>query len=425
MRKIKIGLAGLGTVGKGVYEILQKDAKLISQRTKHQLELVAVSSRSKKDFIDETKIKFYADAVDLARDPEIDVVIEVIGGNAVAKEIFETAIKNGKKIVTANKSLIAENGFELAELVEKYNSYIAFEAAVAAAIPIVKIFRESFSSSKIESFAAILNGSCNFILTKMQQENLTFDEAQKQAQDLGYLEADPSFDIKGIDTAHKLAILSAIACGSRPAFEQTHIEGIENISIEDINLAFELGYKIKLLAIYKNHGPSIEQAVYPALIKSSEKIAQVDDSFNAILTKASNADWNFICGRGAGSLETASAVVSDLIDIANDRHSFMFGVENKNLIDVKIENISQRFGQYFLKLIVNKSLAQKTDLSQKIFGEKIKIEKAIFFDANEEILCGFITQVLQESDLLEIMKNLDSNLVRSAKFLRVENSNPL
>lgn len=424
MKKIKIGLAGLGTVGKGVYEILQKDAQLISQKTKHRLELTAVSSRSKKDFVDETKIKFYADAIDLVRDPEIDVIVEVIGGNKIAKEISETAIKNGKKLVSANKFLIAENGFELAKLAEKHNSYIAFEASVAAAIPIIKIFKESFASSKIESFAAILNGSCNFILTKMQQENLTFAEAQNQAYELGYLEADPSFDIKGIDTAHKLTILSAIASGSKPNFTETHIEGIENVSIEDINLAFELGYKIKLLAVYKNHGTSVEKAVYPALIKASEKIAEVDDSFNAIQTKASNAGWNFICGRGAGRLETASAIVADLIDIANDRYSFMFGVESKNLVDVKIKNISQRFGQYFLKLIVNKNLAQKTDLSQKIFGEKIKIEKAIFFDANEEILSGFITKALQESDLVEILKNLDEDLVKSTKFLRVENFSP-
>jgi len=419
MKKIKIGLAGLGTVGKGVYEILKKDAALISQRTKSQLEIVAVSARSKKDFVD-VNVKFYENALDLAADAEIDVIVEVIGGNDLAKNLCEAALKNGKKYVTANKALLAEFGFELAELAEKNNTHFAFEASVAGSIPVIKGFKEGLAANEIEEFYAILNGTCNFILTKMQQENLDFSVALKQAQDLGYAESDPTFDIKGIDTAHKLALLAAIADGAKPAFSQLSIEGVDEVSIEDINLANELGYKIKILAIYKKLANSSQQAVYPALISKVEKIAQVDDSFNAILTKASNAGWNFMVGRGAGGFPTASAIVADLIDIASDRYSCEFGVKTADLKTANIDKISNRVGGYFLKLLINKDLAQKTNLAEVIFGDKIKIKNSIFIDKEEEILCGFITEKHKEQDVLDVLKLLDSNLVKSSKFLRVE-----
>lgn len=419
MKKIKIGLAGLGTVGKGVYEILKKDAALISQRTKSQLEIVAVSARSKKDFVD-ANVKFYENALDLAFDAEIDVIVEVIGGNDLAKNLCEAALKNGKKYVTANKALLAEFGFELAELAEKNNTHFAFEASVAGSIPVIKGFKEGLAANEIEEFYAILNGTCNFILTKMQQENLDFSVALKQAQDLGYAESDPTFDIKGIDTAHKLALLAAIADGAKPAFSKLSIEGVDEVSIEDINLANELGYKIKILAIYKKLANSSQQAVYPALISKAEKIAQVDDSFNAILTKASNAGWNFMVGRGAGGFPTASAIVADLIDISSDRYSCEFGVKTADLKTANIDKISNRVGGYFLKLLINKDLAQKTDLAEVIFGDKIKIKNSIFIDKEEEILCGFITEKHKEQDVLDVLKLLDSNLVKSSKFLRVE-----
>jgi len=422
MKKLRIGLAGLGVVGKGVYDILTKDAKLLEVRSNASLELVAVSARSKKDFLN-PKIKFYENAVDLANDPEIDVIIEVIGGNKTAKDLLQAALKNGKKFVTANKALIAEEGFELAQLEEKSQSCIRFEAAVAAATPIIKTFREGLAANEIKEFYAILNGTCNFILTKMKNENLDFAVALKEAQDLGYAESDPTFDIKGIDTAHKLAILAAIASGTKPAFKQLHIEGVDEVTIEDIKLADELGYKIKLLATYKNLGESMQQAVYPALVKNSDKISQVDSAFNAILTKASNANWNMLIGSGAGSLPTASGIVADLVDIANGRTNYMFGVKSEHLREAKINNISQRFGKYFLKLLINKDLAQKTNLAEVLFGSKLQIEKAAFIDKNSEILCAFLTDEQKEQDVLDILKNLDSNLVKSAKFLRVEETN--
>ncbi|MBU6139982.1 MAG: homoserine dehydrogenase [Proteobacteria bacterium] len=413
MKKLRIGLAGLGVVGRGVYEIIQKDSKLLTLRTQVELEIVAVSARTKKDFL-EPKIKFYASAIDLANDPEIDVIVEVIGGDGVAKDLIETAIKNGKKIVTANKALLAIHGFELAKLVEKYQSCIGFEASVAGATPAIKTAKENLAGNQIKEIHAILNGTSNFILTKMKEENLDFSLALKQAQELGYAEADPSSDIKGLDTAHKIILLAAIAFGSKPNFAKTYIEGIDEISIDDIKLADEFGYKIKLLATAK----SGQQTVYPALIKKSEQVAQVDGAFNAILFNASNAGQSLIVGLGAGSVPTASAIVSDLVDIARENQTFLFGVKREDLVESSIGDISQRIGKYFLRLFINKNSG-----AEKIFDGKIKIEQAAFFERGDEILCGFLTGEQKESELDEALKNLDPALVQSAKFIRVETTN--
>lgn len=420
MKKIKIGLAGLGVVGRGVYEILQKDAEIISKRSGCKFEIIAVSARNKKDFIDQ-KVKFYSNVLDLAFDDEVEVVIEVIGGCDIAKNFVETAIKNGKKVITANKALLAEHGFEIAKLAEKAGVSVGFEAAVAGATPIIKVFKEAFAANKIEEFYAILNGSCNFILTKMQNENLDFAFALKQAQDLGYAEADPAFDIKGIDTAHKLTILAAIASGTKPQFEDIYIEGIDQITIDDIRLAGEFGYKIKLLANYDNINGTMKRAVFPALVKSCEKIAQVDDAFNAIAVKTSNAGSSFIVGSGAGKLPTASAIVADLIDVACNRQSFVFGEKSADLTEPKKYQISQHSGEYFLKIFIDKEKVQNGDLVENIFGSEIEIKQAAFFDKNEQILCGFLTENLQENVLLEFLRKPNPQLVKSIKFIRIAN----
>jgi len=420
MKKLRIGLAGLGTVGKGVYDILQKDAKLISRRCGCELEITAAFSRSKKDFLD-PKIKFYSDVNEFVNDPQIDVVVEVMGGLTTAKDLIEAAIKKGKKVVTANKALLAEAGANVAKLVEENNGYIGFEASTAGANPIIKGFKEGFAANEITEFYAILNGTCNFILTKMRDEGQGFAQTLKEAQALGYAEADPTLDIKGIDTAHKLVILGALASNSKPNFKDTFIEGVDVVSIEDVKLADELGYKIKLLAIYKNLGESVQQTVYPALVLKAEKIAQTDGPYNTIVTLGSNSNWNVMIGRGAGGLTTGSAVVADIIDIASSRDtSPLLGAKFADLKDEKIMPISQRVGKYFLRMLVNKEVAQKTNLAQKIFGNQIKIENAMFFDRETEVLCGFITSKQKEEDLQKIIKNLDSDLVKSVSFLRVE-----
>lgn len=420
MKKIRIGLAGLGTVGRGVYDILKKDEKLLTKKTGFIFEITAVASRSNKDFVD-PKIKFYSNVVDLANDIEVDVIVEVMGGVTTAKDLIWQAIKNGKKVVTANKALIAEHGSELAELLKEYKGHIGFEASTAGANPVIKTFRESFVSSEITEFYAILNGTCNFILTKMANEGSDFAATLKEAQNLGYAEADPTFDIKGIDTAHKLVILSSIASLTKPSFNKVHIEGIDQVTIDDVNLAFELGYKIKLLGIYKKFGDFSQQTIYPALVKVEEKIAQVDGPFNAVLVNTSNASWNLSIGRGAGGLTTGSAVVADLVDIACNHYVDLFGVSSAELGEAKIIDISDRQGSYFLSIILNKELAKESsNLAKLIFGEKIKPIKAAFFDKENEIICGFITDFQKESEIKAVLDNIDKNLVKSAKFLRVE-----
>lgn len=419
MKKLRIGLAGLGTVGRGVYEIIQKDAQILTKKTQTVFEIVALASRSKKDFVDPS-IKFYDQILDLARDENVDVIVELIGGTGVAKDLVEEAIKNGKKVVTANKALLAEHGAELAELVEKYNGRIGFEASTAGGNPVIKSFRESFTANQITEFYAILNGTCNFILTKMRNEGSDYLETLKEAQKLGYAEADPTLDIKGIDTAHKMVILSSIAAMTRPNFKAAHVEGVDEITAQDIKLADEFGYKIKLLAIYKNLGEACQQTVYPALIPAAEKIAQVDGPFNAVLVNTTNASWNIAIGRGAGGLTTGSAVVADLVDIVMNRETPLFGVKNSELREPKIIGIEQRCGKYFLRLTLNKELAQKENLAAKIFGDKINVSQAAFIDADSEIICGFLTDAQKENDVIYILKNLDSALVKQSRFLRVE-----
>ncbi len=414
MKKIKIGLAGLGTVGRGVYEILNKDAQLISMRCGASLEITAVSARGKKDFVD-SKVKFYENALDLAADSGVDVVVEAIGGaNGIAKELVEQAIKNNKKVVTANKALLAENGFSINQLVEENNGFIGFEAAVAGATPAIKTIKENLAANQIDEIHAILNGTSNFILTKMRNEALGFAEAIKQAQEFGYAEADPSSDILGVDSAHKLAILSAISSQTKPQFSETYVEGIDQITIDDIKFADDFGYKIKLLAIFKTN----QQTVYPALIKKSEQIAQIDGALNGVLFNASNAGPTLIIGAGAGAIPTASAIVADLIDIARGNQTYLFGVKSENLAERSIAKISERVGQYFIRLNIVKEAA-----GEKFFADNIALVQAGFVDKGDEILCGFLTEKLKEIEVVQALENLNQNQVKFAKFIRVETTN--
>jgi len=427
MKKIKVGIAGLGTVGRGVYEILQNQKDLLALRTNCDFEVVAVASRSKKDFVDE-KIKFYNNILDLAEDENIDVVVELMGGYDVAKNLIQSSLKNNKKVVTANKALLAEHGKEILTWVEKYRGSIGFEASVAGANPIVKAFKEGFVANEISEIYAILNGTCNFILTKMKNEKQDYKIALKEAQELGYAEADPRFDVEGNDTAHKIVLLSAIARSSVPNYAQTYIEGINKISIDDINLADELGYKIKLLAVYKNLGNEVQQSVYPALIKNSEKIAQIDGSYNAVLSKGSNFEYNLMVGRGAGGKPTGSAVVADIVDIAlNRNNSFLFNAENSKLQETNIINIKKRFGQYFIVFNFDKNNLARGNVVEQIFANRINPQQIIFKqqnESNEDIFLGAIlTENHLEKDIIDAIEMVDKSLIDNIKFIRVEQTN--
>ncbi|MFM6973445.1 MAG: homoserine dehydrogenase [Alphaproteobacteria bacterium] len=372
MKKVNIAIAGLGTVGTGVYQILQNNKDLLTLRSNIIFEVVAVSSRSKKDFLD-PKIRFYENPLHLAQDANVDIVVELIGGCDIAKDLIHSALKNNKKVVTANKALLALHGAEIQSWVDKYHGYIAYESAVAGANPVIKAVRESFVSNEITEIFGILNGTCNFILTKMKTEKQDYKIALNEAQKLGYAEADPTFDIKGNDSAHKIVLLSALAQSSLPDYENSFVEGIDQITIDDINLAEEFGYKIKLLGIYKKLGDRVQQSVYPALIKATEKIAQVDGSYNAVLSKGSNFEYNLMIGRGAGALPTGSAVVADIVDIATERNkNFLFNADSVNLTKNKIIKIKERVGQYFITFSFDKNEFSKNNILDEVFANMSK-----------------------------------------------------
>ncbi len=410
--KLNIAVAGLGIVGSGVYEILTKQIDLLNKRSKIKINLVAVSSRTKKDFVDESKVKFYTNSLDLADDKNIDVIIETIGGSeGIALELCKKSLKNKKHFVTANKAMIATHGLALAKLAEENNVALNFEASVAGAIPVLKTIKEGLASNQISKIYAILNGTCNYILTKMEEDEASFADALKQAQNLGYAEADPTFDIEGVDTAHKIAILAALAKNSVVKLDGMHIEGITKISLFDIKFAKEFGYKIKLLGVFEDLGGNkIKQAVYPCLVSCKQNLSSVNDSFNAILSWGNNCDWNLQVGRGAGSKTTASAIVADVIDIANDRFSAAFGVQSQDLSAVNIVDIKQGGGGYYLRFTANKTAAQNADFIKNIFGEKEVIKQTTVEEIDEnKVIYGLITKQIKEEEMLTYLDKINSN----------------
>lgn len=428
MKKVNIAIAGLGTVGTGVYKIIQDNKDLLTLRSNIIFELVAVSSRSKKDYLD-PKIRFYENPLHLAQDANIDIVVELIGGCDIAKDLIHSALKNNKKVVTANKALLALHGPEIQSWVDKYQGYIAYESAVAGANPVIKAVRESFVSNEISEIFGILNGTCNFILTKMKNEKQDYKIALNEAQKLGYAEVDPTFDINGNDSAHKIVLLSALASSSLPDYENSFVEGIDQITIDDINLAEEFGYKIKLLGIFKKLGDSVQQSVYPALINASEKIAQVDGSYNAVLSKGSNFEYNLMIGRGAGGLPTGSAVVADIVDIACNRNkNFLFNADSVNLTKNKIIKIKDRVGQYFITFSFDKNEVSKNNILDEVFANRLKIDKVIYqidenFPEQNIVRVGLITESHQEKDLLDALEMINKNHINNLKFIRIEQTN--
>jgi len=322
---LKIGIAGLGTVGAGVVKLLAEHGRLLSLHGGRRLKLVAVSARSrtKKRDIDLSGVRWEKDPLALATAPDIDVVVELIGGSGgIAKRLAERALRNGKHVVMANKALLAMHGAELAALAEKRGAILAFEAAVAGGIPIIKALREGLTANRIEWIAGIVNGTTNFILSEMREKRIDFQAALADAQRLGYAEADPTFDIAGIDAAHKATIVSAIAFGVPVQFAKAHVEGIVDLQAVDIAYAEQLGYRIKLLAITKRraanstHPGGIELRVHPTLVPSRRLIANVEGAMNAVMVQGDAVGTTLYYGKGAGAEPTASAVIADLVDIA-------------------------------------------------------------------------------------------------------------
>ena len=317
MKPINVGLLGIGTVGGGTFTVLQRNAEEITRRAGRPIRITVVADKNvelaKK--ITAGACRVTDDAFAVVADPEVDIVVELIGGSGVARELTFKAIENGKHVVTANKALLALHGNEIFAAAQKKGVMVAFEAAVAGGIPIIKALREGLTANRIEWIAGIINGTTNFILSEMRDKGLSFETVLKEAQRLGYAEADPTFDIEGVDAAHKLTIMSAIAFGIPMQFDKAHIEGISKLQAEDIKYAEQLGYRIKLLGVTKRKTAGVELRVHPTLIPTKRLIANVEGAMNAVLVKGDAVGSTLYYGKGAGAEPTASAVIADLVDV--------------------------------------------------------------------------------------------------------------
>jgi homoserine dehydrogenase len=360
MKPIQVGLMGLGTVGSGVFHVLSRNREEIQRRAGRGIELTMVSRRNlaQAQAIVGDQVRIVTDAREIIANPEIDIVIELIGGCDIAKELVLEAIAAGKHVVTANKALVAVHGSEIFAAAHAKGVMVAFEAAVAGGIPIIKALREGLTANRIEWIAGIINGTTNFILSEMRDKGLDFATVLKEAQRLGYAEADPTFDIEGVDAAHKATIMSAIAFGVPVQFDKAHIEGISQLSAVDIRYAEQLGYRIKLLGITKRRENGIELRVHPTLIPAKRLIANVEGAMNAVVVQGDAVGTTLYYGKGAGSEPTASAVVADLVDITRlatadpDHRVPHLAFQPDALADTPILGIDQVQTAFYLRLCV-------------------------------------------------------------------------
>jgi homoserine dehydrogenase len=373
-------VAGLGTVGASTVKLLQQHADMLAERCGRPIRVTAVSARERgRDRgIDMAGIAWHADAMALAHDPEVEVVAELIGGSdGIAKALVESALGAGKHVVTANKALLAHHGTALARAAEAKGVAIAYEAAVAGGIPIIKSLREGLAGNRIQRVYGILNGTCNYILTTMRQTGREFADVLAEAQKLGYAEADPSFDVDGVDAAHKLAILTSVAFGCEVNFAGVHVEGIRHVSATDIAFAEELGYRIKLLGLARPTEHGIEQRVHACMVPLGTPIAHVEGVFNAVVTEGDFVGQSVAEGRGAGAGPTASAVVADLIDIARGRLTPTFGVPASALASQPASPMARHRGAYYVRLMVVDRPGVIADIAAALRDEQVSMEAMI------------------------------------------------
>ncbi|WP_341914665.1 homoserine dehydrogenase [Ferrovibrio terrae] len=426
---LKVGIAGLGVVGAGVVRLLDQHAGMLAARAGRPIKVVAVSARDKRKKRDMPKgsWRWYADALDLVKDPEVEVVVELIGGaDGKARALVEAALKAGKGVVTANKAMLAMHGTRIAAMAEAKDAPLAFEAAVAGGIPILKALREGLVGNRIERITGILNGTCNYILTEMRQTGRDFGVVLKEAQALGYAEADPSFDVDGIDAAHKLAVLTSLAFNTQVDFKAVHVEGIRQVSAVDIAFAKEFGYRIKLLAIARRTPRGIEQRVHPCMVPSDTPIAHVDGVFNAVAAEGDYVGRMMFEGRGAGSNPTASAVVADLADLAAGRRLHAFGVPTTKLQPLKAAPMDGYVGRYYIRLIVRDQPGVLADVSAVLRDEKISIESLVQRGRseaeNQPVAVMLISHEAREADMARAMKKIAKlrSVLQAPALIRIE-----
>src|SRR3984957_18325508 len=377
---LKVGLAGLGTVGTAVIQLLERGHDKLVARCGRSIEVVAVSARSrgKKGAVDLKKVRWAADPVELAGDPGIDVLVEVIGGAGdPAKRAVETALAAGKPVVTANKALLAAHGPKLATLAERHNVALNFEASVAGGIPIVKTLREGLNGNSFTRIYGILNGTCNYILSRMEEERISFQDCLREAQQLGYAEADPSFDVEGHDAAQKLSILASLAFGTKVDQAAVYVEGISSITLADIDAAAELGYRVKLLGVAVRTDGGIEQRVHPTMVPKESAIAQVMGVTNAVTVDAAGLSPITLVGPGAGGMATASAVVSDLADIARGVRIPPFGQPAARMTAVRKAPMQRHEGGYYIRLMARDRPGSAATIARRLAQRQISLESIV------------------------------------------------
>ncbi|NBT34080.1 MAG: homoserine dehydrogenase [Betaproteobacteria bacterium] len=384
-RPLRVGLVGLGTVGAGTYELLLRNRNEIARRASRPIEVVAVSDKDLGRVAELTKglTPVEPDAMALATRNDIDVVVELIGGDGFAKTLMLAAIDAGRHIVTANKALLAKHANEIFGHAHSRGTFIGFEAAVAGGIPIIKALREGLAANRIQSVTGIINGTTNFILTEMREKGLAFSEVLAEAQRLGYAEADPTFDVEGVDAAHKISLLSAIAFGTAVHFDQAHIEGITKLSSRDISYAEQMGYRIKLLGITKRKPGGIELRVHPTLVPEDVLMASVEGAMNAVHVLGDAVGHTLYYGKGAGAMPTASAVVADLIDLARlleaapEARVPYLGVAASAKQDLPVLPIAEIESGFYLRLGVKDEPGVLADITRRVADSGISIDAFI------------------------------------------------
>jgi len=377
---LRVGVAGLGTVGAALISQVAHRREPLTARCGRGIEIVAVSARSRgKDRgVDLKKMKWFDDPVALARDASIDVFVELMGGSGgIAKASVEAALGAGKSVVTANKALLAKHGVKLAALAEKNGGALNYEAAVGAAIPVIKTLREGLAGNDIARIYGILNGTCNYILTRMEQEGLSFADCLKDAQRLGYAEADPTFDIEGHDTAQKLAILASLAFGTKVDESAIYVEGISSIAPADLAAADELGYRVKLLGVAMKTPKGIEQRVHPTMVRKDSAIAQVMGVTNAVTVDVAGINPITLIGPGAGGAATASAVLSDIADVARGLRVSPFGRPSARLASVRKAPMQRHEGGYYIRLQARDKPGTAATIAKRLAQQDISLESIV------------------------------------------------
>ncbi len=434
MKPIQVGLLGIGTVGGGVFTVLDRNQEEITRRAGRgiQIRTVADLDTKRAEELVKGRAKVVNDAKLVVNDPEIDVVVELIGGYGIAKELVLAAINNGKHVVTANKALLAVHGNEIFAAAQAKGVTVNFEAAVAGGIPIIKALREGLTANRIEWIAGIINGTTNFILSEMRDKGLDFDVVLKEAQRLGYAEADPTFDIEGVDAAHKATIMSAIAFGIPMQFDKAHVEGITKLSAVDIKYAEQLGYRIKLLGITKKTKDGIELRVHPTLIPAKRLIANVEGAMNAVQVMGDAVGTTLYYGKGAGSEPTASAVIADLVDVARlqtadpEHRVPHLAFQPGSMVNTSIMPMGEVTTSYYLRLRVADVAGVLADITRILADNGISIDAMLQREAGDgekQTDLIMLTHEAKEKNILAAIAKVEAlkTVEGSVTKIRLEN----